>query len=73
MTGEIAEAKEAAEEPQGVAVEPVKPVEEQTVDVSDVDASWDGTGTLDAHRQKAFAKLKQPGFGNIGKVNADGE
>lgn len=48
--------------------EPVK-----AVDVNDVDASWDGSGSLDDHRQQAFAKLKQPGFGTIGKVKPDGE
>ena len=29
----------------------------------DVDASWDGKGSLDEHREKALAKIKQPGFG----------
>lgn len=29
----------------------------------DVDATWDGTGSLDDHRQKEFAKIEQPGFG----------
>lgn len=29
----------------------------------DVDATWDGEGSLDEHRQKEFAKLQQPGFG----------
>lgn len=29
----------------------------------DVDASWDGKGSLDDHRQKAFESLKQSGFG----------
>ncbi len=42
-------------------------------DVVDVDASWDGKGSLDEHRQQAFAKIKQPGFGDLGKVNTDGE
>jgi len=31
--------------------------------VVDVDASWDGKGSLDDHRQKAFAEIQQPGFG----------
>jgi len=31
--------------------------------MTDVDATWDGTGSLDDHRQKEFAKLQQPGFG----------
>ena len=38
----------------------------------DVDASWDGKGSLDDHRQAAFQKLKQPGFGRKG-VKPDGE
>ena len=46
-------------------LKPVKPV--------DVDATWDGKGSLDEHRQKEFAKIKQPGFGSAGKVKADGE
>lgn len=32
-------------------------------ELKDVDATWDGTGSLDEHRQKAFAELQQPGFG----------
>ena len=49
------------------------PAEAKQVDISDVDASWDdGTGSLDEHRQAAFAKLKQPGFGRRG-VKSDGE
>lgn len=47
-----------AEQPQ------VKPV--------DVDASWDGKGSLDEHRQKELAKLKQLGFGEAGKVKSNG-
>lgn len=39
----------------------------------DVDATWDGKGSLDEHRQKEFAKIKQPGFGNLGKANSDGK
>jgi len=35
--------------------EPVKTI--------DVDASWDGKGSLDEHREKALAQIKQPGFG----------
>lgn len=38
----------------------------------DVDATWDGKGSLDDHRQKELAKIKQPGFGNAGKVKTDG-
>lgn len=49
-------------------IAPAKPV-----DVNDVDASWDGTGSLDQHRQKAFAELNQRGFGNLGKAKSDGE
>ena len=48
------------------------PAESKPVDVNNVDASWDGTGSLDEHRQTAFAKLKQPGFGRKG-VKTDGE
>lgn len=48
------------------------PAEAKQVDVNDVDASWDGTGSLDEHRQAAFEKLKQPGFGRKG-VTTDGE
>jgi hypothetical protein len=44
---------------------PAKPV--------DVDATWDGKGSLDEHRQKELAKLTQPGFGDAGKVKTDGE
>lgn len=38
----------------------------------DVDASWDGQGSLDDHRQKELAKVEQPGFGDAGKVKTDG-
>lgn len=31
---------------------------------TDVDKSWDGSGSLDDHRQKAFESLKQSGFGS---------
>jgi len=51
--------------------EPV--VAQMLKDVVDVDASWDGKGSLDEHRHKAFAKIKQPGFGDLGKVKTDGE
>jgi hypothetical protein len=33
------------------------------VDPKDVDKCWDGKGSLDDHRQKMFAEIKQPGFG----------
>jgi hypothetical protein len=39
----------------------------------DVDATWDGKGSLDEHRQNEFAKIKQPGFGDLGKVKSDGK
>lgn len=55
-----------------VDVEPV-PTKPKPIDVNDVDASWDGKGSLDDHRQQSFAKIKQPGFGAAGKVKADGE
>ena len=41
-------------------------------EVVDVDATWDGKGSLDEHRQKELAKIKQPGFGDAGKVKANG-
>jgi hypothetical protein len=47
------------------------PAEPKPIDINDVDASWDGTGSLDEHRQAAFEKLKQPGFGRKG-VKSDG-
>lgn len=33
----------------------------------DVDATWDGTGSLDDHRQKAFKTIKEAGFGQQAK------
>lgn len=38
----------------------------------DVDSTWDGKGSLDEHRQKELAKLKQSGFGDAGKAKTDG-
>ena len=35
----------------------------------DVDQSWDGQGSLDDHRQKEFATLKENGFGEQAKKN----
>jgi hypothetical protein len=61
-TEETIETTPAVEVPAGI-----KPV-----DINDVDASWDGTRSLDEHRQAAFEKLKQPGFGRKG-VTTDGE
>ena len=29
----------------------------------DIDASWDGKGSLDEHREAALKEIKQPGFG----------
>lgn len=55
-----------------VVIEPVKPAQPKPSDVNDVDASWDGKGSLDDHRQKSFATVKQPGFGNLGKAKSDG-
>jgi hypothetical protein len=61
--------KHMSEENDEVTIEetqaPAKPV--------DVDATWDGKGSLDEHRQKELAKLTQPGFGDAGKVKTDGE
>lgn len=34
-----------------------------TENIVDVDATWDGKGSLDEHRQKTFAEMTQPGFG----------
>lgn len=31
--------------------------------ITDVDATWNGEGSLDEHRQKEFAKLQETGFG----------
>lgn len=47
--------------------------EQQPAKLVDVDATWDGKGSLDEHRQKELSKLKQPGFGDAGKVKTDGE
>lgn len=33
--------------------------------IIDVDATWDGKGSLDDHRHKAFAKMEHPGFGKL--------
>ena len=33
----------------------------------DVDATWDGKGSLDDHRQKAFKTIKEVGFGQQAK------
>jgi hypothetical protein len=51
------------------------PEVKKVIDPNDVDASWDGKGSLDEHRQKAFETIEQPGFGDAGKgkVIADGE
>jgi hypothetical protein len=48
---------------------------ETPIHPADVDASWDGKGSLDEHRQKAFKTIEQPGFGTAGKakVSTDGE
>jgi len=47
--------------------------EQPSVKPVDVDASWDGKGSLDEHRQKELAKVTQPGFGDAGKVKSDGK
>lgn len=47
------------------AVTPATP-EPPKPDVKDIDASWDGKGSLDEHRKACFEKLKQPGFGRQG-------
>jgi len=40
----------------------------------DVDATWDSEKcSLDKHRQNEFAKIKQPGFGDLGKVKSNGK
>jgi len=73
MTDTFEDIEEGFEEIQDITIEPSQPVAEKTFEVSDIDASWDGTGSLDDHRQQAFAKVKQPGFGNIGKADSDGK
>ena len=46
------------------ALEAMFAAEYETVKNSgDIDALWDGTGSLDAHREKILATVKQPGFG----------
>ncbi len=40
-------------------------------DVKDIDASWDGKGSLDEHRQKVLSEVKQPGFGREVKTNGE--
>ena len=44
-----------------------------TITWTDVDSTWDGKGSLDEHRQKELAKVKQPGFGDAGKAKSNGE
>jgi hypothetical protein len=56
-----------------IHVEPETVVEPVLKPVVDVDASWDGKGSLDEHRQQQFANITQPGFGDSGKVKPDGE
>lgn len=58
------------EEAKTVADKPAKKT--PVIDVNDIDASWDGKESLDAHREKALKSVKQPGFGS-GKVKTDGE
>lgn len=35
--------------------------------MTDIDASWNGEGSLDDHRMKVMETLEQPGFGQIAK------
>lgn len=51
--------EEQAEETTAVEATP----DPAPVDPKDVDKNWDGKGSLDDHRQKMFAEIKQPGFG----------
>ena len=45
-------------------IEEVKPAETpKPINPADIDASWDGKGSLDEHREKALKEIKQPGFG----------
>jgi len=69
MTDEFKDIEDGSD---GITIESA-PAAEETFDVSDIDASWDGKGSLDDHRQRAFAKVKQPGFGDIGKVIPNGK
>ena len=70
MTNESKDIEDGGEEMQDITLVEVQPA---AIDVNDVDASWDGKGSLDDHRQMAFAKVKQPGFGSDRKVKPDGE
>lgn len=56
-----------------IHVEPETVVEPVLKSIVDVDATWDGKVSLDEHRQQEFAKITQPGFGDVGKVKTDGE
>jgi hypothetical protein len=56
-----------------IHVEPEPVVKPVLKSIVDVDATWDGKGSLDEHRQQQFAKITQPGFGDAGKVKTDGE
>jgi hypothetical protein len=56
-----------------IHVEQETDVEPVPKDVVDVDATWDGKDSLDDHRQKQFKTITQPGFGDAGKVNSNGE
>ena len=60
------------ESEESVVEVPVK-ADPKPVDVNDIDASWDGKGSLDDHRQQVLKKVKEPGFGSSGKVKTDGE
>jgi len=54
------------------AKEPQVEVTPKPIDVNDIDASWDGKGSLDDHRQKALKQVKELGFGAARKANTDG-
>ena len=44
------------------AIEPQAPAP-KPINAADIDASWDGKGSLDQHREAALKEIKQPGFG----------
>lgn len=49
----------------------VETTPEPQPEVVDVDATWDGEGSLDDHREKELATIEQSGFGREG-VKKDG-
>lgn len=56
----MTETREVAEDIE--AIEPQAPAP-KPINAADIDASWDGKGSLDAHRQEALKQITQSGFG----------